>query len=194
MMAEAVGRSRHPGRQDWMACGTCGRVLSRHEEVYTDPETGKVSDIRASWVHTAVDLERGVNHPADPVPYDQMERVRLVCDFCSEADPIWQLPVGDFLMTPGTASDEHSTSDWMACSGCGDLINRGDWPGLTRRAAQRAAATTGAPVAEHEASLKKLYRLVRKHQQGAVRLAVQPLEQGPAGVIDGAHRYEERRA
>lgn len=178
-----------------MACGTCGRVLSQHEEVYTDRETGETTETRVSWVHTAVDIARGVNHPAVPVPYDQMERVRLVCDFCSEPEPIWILPVADFLMAPALArgeNDEHSTSDWTACAPCGDLINRGDWPGLTRRAAQHAAATTGAPVAEHAESLKKLYRLVRKHQSGAIKLIEAPLLDIES-VIDSAHRYEERR-
>jgi len=187
---------KHPGRQDWMACRTCKRVLSRHDEVWRNPETGEDREIRTTWVHTAVDLERGVNHPADPVPYDEMERVRLVCDFCSEPDPIWVLPVGDFTMitapVPGQSNDEHSTSDWTACAGCGDLINRGDWRGLTRRAAQHASATSGAPVAEHEASLSKLYRLVRKNQKGGIRLIEQPLAVIES-VTDSAHRYEEGR-
>jgi hypothetical protein len=161
-----------------MACAVCRRSLERLEDVTVDPGTGRRTVHGVVWDHTQPDRDEGVNHPATPVPYSAIGEgnVRLRCDFCLTYEGVvWELPVADFelpMRLDPTITDWGSTNAWSACGVCADLINRGDWPRLTRRAAQSSAMRSAqqVPLAALEESLKKLYRQVRKHQAGPVRL------------------------
>jgi len=160
-----------------MACRVCRRSLERLEDVTVDPATKARTVNGVVWDHTEPDRADGVNHPADPIPYTELgeHNVRLRCDFCLGYDNVvWELPVNDFEMPmkyPNpTVTDWGSTNNWSACAECADLLNRGDWPGLTRRAARSSALRNNLPVEAVMEGLKRLYREVRKHQAGAVRL------------------------
>jgi hypothetical protein len=187
---------------EWRACLTCYRVL----EAYRDADTGELI-----WDHTAMDRADGVNHPVIPVPYSVLggeDAVRLRCDFCGEHDPGWALPTSDFSMHDrfGPGRDWGSTNDWLACEACAGDLNRGDWPRLTRRAAEASARRDGVPVAGKLAELKKLYREVRRFQRGGLRAlpprrhpamtqAVVELPGGPVQMApsDGARRFDSLR-
>jgi len=169
------GPTMGPG-EPWMACRVCRRSLERLEDVRVDPATGARTVLGVKWDHTEPDRDDGVDHRAVPVPYAEIgeHNVRLRCDFClNYGDVIWELPVNDFEMPmrglPGV-TDWGSTNSWAACGACADLINRGDWPRLTRRAAESSARRHGTSVELAMVGLKPLYRMVRKHQAGAIRL------------------------
>jgi len=161
-----------------MACRVCRRSLERLEDVTVDPVTKKRTVHGVVWDHTEPDRDEGVNHAVEPIPYSVLgeANVRLRCDFCLTYEGVvWELPVADFEMPmrlDRTITDWGSTNAWSACGVCADLINRGDWPRLTRRAAQSSAVRNGqeVPLPALEESLKRLYREVRKHQAGPVRL------------------------
>jgi hypothetical protein len=164
--------------EEWMACRVCRRSLERLEENVTiDPQTGQRRVTNVVWDHTQPDRDDGVDHAAVPVPYSEIgeANIRLRCDFCLGYEGVvWELPVRDFEMpmSLGPITDWGSTNAWSCCGVCADLINRGDWPRLTRRAAQSSAMRSAqrVPLAALEESLKRLYRQVRKHQAGPVRL------------------------
>jgi hypothetical protein len=170
-----------PLPEEWHACQLCSRVL----EALRDADTGELI-----WDHTAMDRADGVNHAAVPVPYSALGRPpRTRCDFCGEYDPAWALPVADFSMVNrlGPGRDWGSTEDWLACADCADLLSREQWPALTRRAAEASARRDRVPVDIKLAELKPLYRQVRRHQRGGVRL-VAPL----TALVDTGARPSRR--
>jgi hypothetical protein len=166
--------------EEWQACRVCRRSLERLEDVRLQPD-GTRRVLGVTWDHTQPDRDDGVNHAAEPVPYSEIgeANVRLRCDFCLQyGDVVWELPVHDFelpMRLDPEITDWGSTNNWACCGECADLINRGDWPRLTRRAARSSAMRNAIPLFGDQldqlhASLKRLYREVRKHQAGPVRL------------------------
>lgn len=84
------------------------------------------------WVHGVI-----VDHEARPVP-EVLEDSILVCDFCLEPHPTWDMPAG--LMTPVEAAEDDtlliSMSDWAACNACKELVEQDKYPALVERVFQ----------------------------------------------------------
>ena len=182
--------------EEWMACRVCRRSLERLEDVEVDPKTKARRVVGVVWDHTGPDRDEGVNHRVEPVPYSEIGEgnVRLRCDFCLTYEGVcWELPVRDFEMALKAGSpltDWGSTNAWSCCGVCADLINRGDWPRLTRHAAEASHARYGTPIEQSLAALKNLYRTVRKYQAGSVRL--DPLRAHVDSAVENADSETRR--
>lgn len=76
------------------------------------------------------------DHDPDPVPVAAAASTRLVCDFCSEPDPIWAYPVSP---PQGAAKPTFDVGDsaWSCCTTCAVLIDGQDRRGLLDRAVKR---------------------------------------------------------
>lgn len=139
-----------------MACAVCGHVLNRYSGSFGE-----------GWVH-ALDADK--DHPAIAVPEGSIRTMRL-CDFCTEPNAGWVLPVEDFTIDPGLEALPAHTSvgDWQCCAGCAALLERGDWNGLARRAL--AAAKVEDHLEDPElAVFEAIHHTVREHVTGPVRI------------------------
>lgn len=135
-------------------CAVCGRVLD-----YKDSDEGRV------YMHTVWDAN-DADHRVVPVPLTENPDAIERCDFCHVDHPAWRVPVREFNALPG----HMSTPDWLACDDCAEIINRGRWNELTRRATKAWEDRHGGPIPpEMTTSLMALYRKVRKNQMGAPR-------------------------
>jgi hypothetical protein len=79
----------------------------------------------------------------------------LNCDFCNAPGPSRTYRTRDsstvrvraFMESGPLLQEQHFTPEWGACVSCGDLIDAGDWDGLTRRVLHSLAAM-GVPASE----------------------------------------------
>lgn len=117
-----------------------------------------------TYRHTVSDPD---DHPVVPVeaPPGWLGR----CDFCNETPPTHVLPARDFTIPH--APTHSSLADWAACPQCAALIERNHWSALTRRAERAIAVRRGRPMRPREqTSLRALYRQLREHIRGPLRL------------------------
>lgn len=100
-------------------CRICGDVLN----VFVEEPSGEVH-----WFHGAPQPA----HEPEPVPtMESPSKVHPVCDFCSAPNPPWGYLSADFAM--GGIEAWRAGEGWSACDACADLIDAGDWDGLTER-------------------------------------------------------------
>ena len=77
------------------------------------------------------------------------------CDFCNAPCPTRTYRTADrstvrvraFMESGPLLQEHHFTPEWVACDSCGELIDAGDWDGLTTRVMDRLAAL-GVPASE----------------------------------------------
>lgn len=108
-----------------MTCAVRGCRLRLSRQHWTD-ETGRV---RYDWVH-------GLIHPRyahRPKPVlNEFCPARLVCDFCSDPDPLWLLSAKEVGYSrhdaDGSVRNLHYEDDfsWAACQPCKDAFDAGD--------------------------------------------------------------------
>lgn len=172
---EAVDEFKTP-----MACAVCGEVLfprTDHGEVVSWLHRAELSDAwgEANGIDLAVTatvkerLGHGpVDHVAIPVRREEV-RAETKCDFCSQPNPTWVLPVAEFAADAVNAS----TQDWSACEVCARLLRKGRWEQLTKRAITAMSAKQGISPSEPRLvdGLKALHAQVREYQTGPVRRA-----------------------
>lgn len=160
---------------EWMVCGVCGRVLEKFDEV--DKRSHRIVQYR--WQHPADVLKAGEDHEPEPVMRKDMDPARIHerCDFCLAFDPSWVLPVDNFQEPFSTSVNRTgdtmimSHSDWTACEDCAELIRRGYWDRLTKRAMK---AYKDRNHLEHvpdqiELTMRVLYREVSRHVTGPLQ-------------------------
>lgn len=145
-------------------CAVCGRVLERR----TDLDTGE----HIEWLHP-FPMRMGAigeseDHMPVPVPFDELPHPDTRCDFCYEINPQWTLPARSFTHTTPSFEAHGSAGDWAACDACADLLNRGMWSVLIRRAVKAYTERTGDPMEIAEMVIKVTYRNLRKNITGAV--------------------------
>jgi hypothetical protein len=77
------------------------------------------------------------------------------CDFCNAPDPARTyrtanssiVRVRAFMESGPLLQEQRFTPEWEACDSCGDLIDAGDWDGLTTRV-MRSLAALGVPASQ----------------------------------------------
>lgn len=163
-----------------MACAVCAEVLfprTDHGEVVSWLHRAELTD---AWGEAhGIDLatiaaakerlgHRPVDHVAIPVRRDEVQ-AETKCDFCSQPNPTWVLPVASFSADAVNAS----TQDWSACEVCARLLKKSRWEQLTNRAITAMSARHGLSPSEPRLvlGLKALHAQVREHQTGPVRRA-----------------------
>lgn len=140
------------GFEDWPVCGTCKRMLDRH--------TNGTGVSRYAHADPAVNRD----HQAVPVHPSQVDQVDLRCDFCSATDPAWTVPAQTFgyAILPG----HNSVGEWLACDPCADLVIRGHWTNLLRRAVEEFEKVHGPLHPAARVSMASLHRQLRNNLTG----------------------------
>lgn len=160
--------------EDWMVCTVCHRVLEKYDAV----ENGRV--VGYEWFHPFDMRQEGESHEPVPVMRKDLAEDEIAerCDFCLDEGPTWVLPVENFqepfgVSNPITGGRDvlMSHSDWTACDTCGELIRKGYWDRLTRRAIKASKDRTHLAHYPPEAELfiKMLYREISRHVTGPLR-------------------------
>lgn len=163
-----------PSDQPRRACAVCARGLHR----LVDTHTGEYQ-----YVHPFdMELAETDDHPPVPVAPNEI-KMDTRCDFCFWRDPQWVIPVRDFSYNwakLGMPIGGSSVGSWAACDTCADLVNRGLWPNLVRRAADAYLHTTrelelDSAMHNDEASefaiehIRATYKKLRKNILGSPR-------------------------
>lgn len=158
---------------EWMLCRRCGRVL----EKYDDASHGRI--VRYAWLHPYDVRSAGEDHQPEPVMRKDMDPARISerCDFCLALDPMWALPVENFQEPFGASIETTndtvmmSHSDWAACDDCAELIRKGYWERLTKRAfkAYKDRHLGKTIPANSEMLMRLLYRQVSRHVTGPIQ-------------------------
>lgn len=93
----------------------------------------------------------------------------MVCDFCSSVDVTWAYPAGDFQPDPDLP--QASAGGWAACEPCAELIEAGDWEGLTDRATDAAVKRSGGVLDASfiRPQLRQLYAVFSEFRTGPRR-------------------------
>lgn len=155
-------------------CAVCGRVLER-----VSAEGGG----HVGWVHPYTmrsgSIGEAEDHQPVPVLVTDLPFPDFRCDFCYASDPQWTLPANDFVNVDGVrdltvpgAPEVGSTGNWAACDECADLLNRGQWSGLFRRAKdsyERRVLGGGQMDSFSANHLRRQYKELRKNVTGSVR-------------------------
>jgi hypothetical protein len=166
--------------EEWMLCGKCGRVLEKYDQALARRHRPKPGiGTRYTWVHPYDVRTAGEDHRPEPVMRKDMDPAAISerCDFCLVPDPAWVLPVDNFqepfsasVETPGdTVMMSHS--DWTACNDCAELIRKGYWDRLTKRAVKAYKDRhAGQPIPDTvEMLMRLLYRQVSRHVKGPLQ-------------------------
>jgi hypothetical protein len=156
------------------ACAVCARVLSSI--------TDRVTDEPAAWQHPADMIINGSDdHPPVPVAFSEIQ-VSSRCDFCYLGECEWLVPASDFeygymnkLLAGVAGTDFGSHGDWSACNICAEMVNRGLWSNLARRAFDAYLTVTeisgreSSPEADAavELNIRATYKQLRKHVTGS---------------------------
>ena len=128
-----------PDRGTRFGCAVCRRPLNRFD-----------LDGQVHWLHAGAGTG-AADHPAQPVPADQITQLLQVCDFCCDPDPVWLYrtpPLTLQLLTDDGELRNQLGDRWLACGPCADLIDADDGRGLLHRAQTGPAAGANPPSAE----------------------------------------------
>lgn len=152
-------------RADWRACAICASALD-----------GQRTPDGIRYAHP---FGRGEDHPAVPVPVDEVQ-VDARCDFCSVAVPPhrrWVVPCDDFVMFdrghPACPSGQGSSGPWAACPDCADLVRRARWSQLVTQAVRQRPADP-----QVRAMFADVYRRLAAHITGPP-IPVDPYDRPP---------------
>lgn len=161
-----------------MACGICAAVLfaarsggevvmwlHREELVGVWDEMSDVPVEVIEEIRQRLGLSP-VDHVAVPVPATEVQTATL-CDFCSQPNPQWVLPVESFEAN----SQQGFEKDWAVCAVCARLLKKGRWDGVLDRALDNASAKYQVSRTEPRLveGLKAFISQVREYQSGPVR-------------------------
>jgi hypothetical protein len=110
-------------------CNTCRYALDR-----------LTIDGEVSYEHTIAGMEAWTGAEHDPVPVPLLELItkRMLCDVCSDPDPVWSYRFVNVKMAYETDDDTTFTENfgqwWAICKKCAIVIERRDVTTLVRRA------------------------------------------------------------
>lgn len=136
-------------------CGRCRRPLDWHQ-----PPEGP-----GWWTHPSTP-HPGVadGHAPEPIPASRVANEMVgTCDFCTAVHPQWVYPCTDFTITAPGVPGYGSVGNWAACGVCAELIERGHWDKLARRALARHPAPSRRLLAPFVA---RLHAGFRQHRAG----------------------------
>jgi hypothetical protein len=90
-----------------------------------------------------------------------------ICDFCSRPNPARRFQCPDFSLDKRLGYKElRSKGDWLACTGCGSLIDAGKWDALLLRALSEFAEKYSAmPRRILTDTIKRSHDLFRENYQ-----------------------------
>lgn len=91
---------------------------------------------------------------------------KLICDFCSDPNPVWDYPAKTFTLKDTPAQ---SIGNWAACSICHALIETRDYDGLADRCTSefiRNNPTLGIPFDGMKADMLRLHQQFLDNRTG----------------------------
>lgn len=108
----------------YMICAVCKRVLNSRLVI----ATGEMI-----WEHPT-GPDDSYDHEPAPAPSADLAGVHLVCDFCSQPNPMWSWSARRPLqVNAGGTLHDYSSTPWAACHTCSELIKARDLDGLVSR-------------------------------------------------------------
>lgn len=133
-------------------CARCRRPLDWHQN----------PDRPGWWTHPAAPHPIDDDHDPDPIPASRVANEMVgTCDFCAAPHPEWCYPCDDFTVSVTTSPDYGSVGDWAACRDCHDLIERGHFDKLARKAVRSHPARVRPVAVELVAALHAGFRAHR---------------------------------
>jgi hypothetical protein len=78
----------------------------------------------------------------------------IICDFCSDPNPVWCFPARDFILDDNSPLVQKSVGNWAACDECHALILAVDREGLRERSVANYLRLVD-PECDDEAGLRR---------------------------------------